>query len=173
MIHELAIQKDDAVLLLWCWTWDWFEYIQNYLWDSWHLIGVDISWEMLSFAADLINHEQRKNITLVESDASQFLTWVSMKNQKFDVVICELSLSVMCNWKKVIKSSFHVLKDNWRFGLLDREVAKPWIISKLVNFFAQSECTRKLSENTSLIFGLAWFVKRYFFWNVVISVFKK
>lgn len=113
LIKEIAhLNDDDTVLDLACGT---GLYTRNLAKESEKrkIVGVDLSWPMLRYAAEKIKDQEINNIVLFHGDAHH----LPLKDSSVDAAICSGSLHLFDDARQVLKELFRVIKSNGHLAL--------------------------------------------------------
>jgi ubiquinone/menaquinone biosynthesis C-methylase UbiE len=150
VIQSLQLQAGQTVLDLGCGSGLNFELIIDAIGPQGTLIGVDFSAKMLRKAQKTIDTHGWKNVFLLQQDASKLnikeLNIYSGIDIRMDRILCTLGLSVFPEWQLVFEKSFNLLKQNGKFGIMDLYNNKRSFQTRIVNFLADSDISRKVWE---------------------------
>ena len=150
LIQSLQLQPGQTVLDIGCGSGLNFELIIDTIGPHGTLIGVDFSAKMLERAQKTIDKNGWKNVFLLKQDATKLnlkeLNIHSGNNIRIDRILCTLGLSVFPDWQLVFEKSFNLLEPNGKFGIMDLYNNKRTFQTRIVNFLADSDISRKLWE---------------------------
>jgi len=149
LLDKLKLKKGDKVLLIACGTGISFKSILEKIGETGKIVGIDNSTKMLDIANKKISSNSWKNINLIKENAekvsSELIEKTIGEKIEFDVVIAELAFSVIPNWKTSIKRSLDLLKPNGKIGVLDGFRKQNDLITKILNYFPNSNISRNIS----------------------------
>ena len=150
VIKSLQLQSGQTVLDLGCGSGLNFELIIDAIGPQGILIGVDFSAKMLMRAKQTIDKHGWKNVFLLQQDATKLnikeLNIHSSSDIRIDRILCTLGLSVFPDWQLVFEKSFNILEPNGKFGIMDLYNNKRTFQTRMVNFLADSDISRKVWE---------------------------
>jgi demethylmenaquinone methyltransferase/2-methoxy-6-polyprenyl-1,4-benzoquinol methylase len=150
LIQSLELQPGQTVLDIGCGSGLNFELIINAIGPHGTLIGVDFSAKMLERAQKTIDKNGWKNVFLLKQDATKLnlkeLNIHSGNDIRIDRILCTLGLSVFPDWQLVFEKSFDLLEPNGKFGIMDLYNSKRSFQTRMVNFLADSDISRKVWE---------------------------
>jgi demethylmenaquinone methyltransferase/2-methoxy-6-polyprenyl-1,4-benzoquinol methylase len=150
VIHSLQLQPGQTVLDIGCGSGLNFELIIDAIGPYGTLIGVDFSAKMLKRAQQSIDKHGWKNVFLFKQDATKLnlkeFTIHSDNDIRIDRILCTLGLSVFPDWQLVFEKSFSLLEHNGKFGIMDLYNSKRTFQTRIVNFLADSDISRKVWE---------------------------
>jgi len=176
LINGLDLKKGDRILIIACGTGQNFSLIENKIGKEGQIIAVDISEGMLNQAKKRIVKNNWKNIILIHKDVRK-LNVEFFENENininFDIVLGELAFSVIPDWKKVINTSRTLLKEHGKIGLLDWHREQNDLITKTVDYFAESEIRRETLNYTATLFEKFEIKEKYFFDNIYVAIGEK
>jgi ubiquinone/menaquinone biosynthesis C-methylase UbiE len=144
-VATLRLEKGHTVLDLGCGSGLNFELIREAIGPEGTLIGVDFSAQMLDRARALVAQRGWTNVHLLQQDARE-LDLTSLGKLRLDRVICTLGLSVFPDWQGVFAKSFNLLSAGGRYCVMDLFNDRSTVQSRLVNFLADSEISRRVWE---------------------------
>ena len=144
-VAALRLERGLTVLDLGCGSGLNFELLREAIGLEGTLIGVDFSGQMLERARALVAQRGWTNVHLLQQDARE-LDLTSLGKPRPDRVICTLGLSVFPDWKGVFARSFDMLSAGGRYGVMDLFNDRSSLQSRLVNFLADSEISRRVWE---------------------------
>ncbi len=176
LINGLDLKKGDRILIIACGTGQNFSLIENKIGKEGEIIAVDISEGMLNEAKKRIIKNKWQNIKLIHKDVREINADFFEKENidiNFDIIIGVLAFSVIPDWKKVINTSKSLLKKQGKIGLLDWYRAQNDLITKTVDYFAESEIRRKTLNYTATLFENFEVKGKYFFDNIYVAIGKK
>ncbi len=150
VIQSLQLQPGQTVLDLGCGSGLNFELIIGAIGPQGTLIGVDFSAKMLQRAQKTIDIHGWKNVFLLQQDATKLnikeLNIHSRSDIRIDRILCTLGLSVFPDWQIVFDKSFNLLEPTGKFGIMDLYNNKRTFQTRIVNFLADSDISRKVWE---------------------------
>ncbi|MCX6189029.1 MAG: methyltransferase domain-containing protein [Bacteroidetes bacterium] len=150
IIQSLQLQPGQTVLDLGCGSGLNFELIIDVIGPQGILIGVDFSAKMLQRAQETIDLHGWKNVFLLQQDAAKInikeLNIQSRSDIRIDRILCTLGLSVFPDWQNVFEKSYNLLESNGKFGIMDLYNNKRTFQTRMVNFLADSDISRKVWE---------------------------
>ena len=150
LIQSLQLQPGQTALDIGCGSGLNFELIIDAIGPHGTLIGVDFSAKMLERAQKTIDKNGWKNVFLLQQDATQLnlkeLNIHSGNDIHVDRILCTLGLSVFPDWQLVFEKSFNMLEPNGKFGIMDLYNRKKTFQTRMVNFLADSDISRKVWE---------------------------
>ena len=150
VIQLLQLQQGQSVLDLGCGSGLNFELIIEAIGPTGTLIGIDFSEKMLKRAQQLVDKHGWKNVILIEKDATKLtieeLKILLNKDIRIDNILCTLGFSVFPEWQLVFEKSFNLLASKGKFGIMDLYNDKKTFQTKIVNFLADSDISRKVWE---------------------------
>lgn len=112
-IDALNPKEGHTVVDLGCGTGLNFLHLEKRVGSSGHIIGVDISNEMLAMSTKKIKKNNWRNISLINSDFNDYET-----PDKVDSIISTYSIGLGTNYKNTIEKSFQNLKPGGKFAIL-------------------------------------------------------
>ncbi len=150
VIQSLQLQPGQTVLDLGCGSGLNFELIIGAIGPQGTLIGVDFSAKMLQRAQKTIDIHGWKNVFLLQQDATKLnikeLNIHSRSDIRIDRILCTLGLSVFPDWQIVFEKSFNLLEPTGKFGIMDLYNNRRTFQTRMVNFLADSDISRKVWE---------------------------
>ncbi len=150
VIQSLQLQPGQTVLDLGCGSGLNFELIIGAIGPQGTLIGVDFSAKMLQRAQKTIDIHGWKNVFLLLQDATKLnikeLNIHSGSDIRIDRILCTLGLSVFPDWQIVFEKSFNLLEPTGKFGIMDLYNNRRTFQTRMVNFLADSDISRKVWE---------------------------
>lgn len=150
LIQALQLQPGQTVLDVGCGSGLNFELIIDAIGPHGTLIGVDFSAKMLVRAKQTIEKHGWKNVFLLQQDATKLnlkeLNIHSGNDIRIDRILCTLGLSVFPDWQLVFEKSFNLLEPNGKYGIMDLYNGKRTFQTRIVNFLADSDISRKVWE---------------------------
>ncbi len=112
------------------------------------IYGTDFSQGMLRKGQINIDKNNWKNITLFQADAREltpsYLKTQTIKDLRFDRIICALGLSVIPDWEQVLDKMLELLKENGKIVIVDVFAEKRNFNTWLVEKFARADLNRKI-----------------------------
>ena len=150
VIQSLQLQPGQTVLDIGCGSGLNFELIIDTIGPQGTLIGVDFSTKMLMLAQQTIDKHGWKNVFLLQQDATKLnlkeLNNHSSSEFHIDRILCTLGLSVFPDWQLVFEKSFNLLEPNGKYGIMDLYNNNRTFQTRIVNFLADSDISRKVWE---------------------------
>ena len=150
VIQSLELQPGQTVLDIGCGSGLNFELIIDAIGPQGTLFGVDFSAKMLMRAQQTIDKHGWKNVFLLQQDATKLnikeLNIHSGSDIRIDRILCTLGLSVFPDWQLVFEKSFSLLEPNGKFGIMDLYNNNRTFQTRIVNFLADSDISRKVWE---------------------------
>lgn len=149
-IEKLELKKGQTILNVPCGTGVNFKYFQGALENSGLIIGIDLSSGMLDHAKRTIKKNAWTNIDLVFENATNIdQNWIEefseQKGQiKIDAILCDLGLSGLPEWQKIIDNMISILRPNGKIVILDWYLEKSSPLSKFVKWIGKGEVDRPL-----------------------------
>lgn len=149
-VKELGLQPGQTVLNVPCGTGQNFEYFQEYLQDTGLILGVDISPGMLEKAETKVQHNDWKNIQLINQDVRKVdQKWLEelSKNElpvTIDAIICDLGLSGFPDWQQVIDKFLTLLRPGGKIVIMDWYMEKRTLRGAFVEWIGKGEVTRPI-----------------------------
>ena len=172
LINSLNIDENDRILVVACGTGQSFTLIQEKLRGSGEIIAVDSSYEMLEYARRKVRNNHWENIQLIQMDARELSKEYFIEKgiqDQFEVVLGELAFSVIPEWEKIMKNSVALLKNGGKIGLLDWYRPKNDVMTKMVNYFANSEITRDTESYAKSLVAEYKPIYKFFFQSVYVG----
>jgi demethylmenaquinone methyltransferase/2-methoxy-6-polyprenyl-1,4-benzoquinol methylase len=149
-IQSLRLQPGLTVLDLGCGSGLNFELIMESIGAQGTLIGVDFSAKMLERAQETVDRHGWKNVYLLQKDARQLdlqsLDSLTGRSVQINRILCTLGLSVFPAWQDVFERSFDLLASDGRYCVMDLFNQNNTFQTRLVNFLANSEISRRIWE---------------------------
>ncbi len=121
--NDSSLKKGDLVLVFCCGTGLDFPYILEKIGKEGSIIGVDFSTEMLERAKEKIRTNKWENVGLVEADITKY---DDKPNEKADVGVCTLGLSIIPEYKKAYYNLLAQVKDQGEIIIGDMQLASGW-----------------------------------------------
>lgn len=118
-----SLKKGDRVLVFCCGTGLDFPYILNMIGKEGSIIGVDFSSEMLKNAKDKIRENKWENVELVEADITKY---EKEFDEKADVGVCTLGMSIIPEYKKAYYNLLAQVKEEGEIIIGDMQLASGW-----------------------------------------------
>lgn len=125
VFSEIEVRQGDSLLLVGVGTGEDFPFLPA----GTSVTGIDLSEDMLKIAEDKMNS---RDITLLQMNAEN----MEFGNQKFDVIVLNLILSVVEHPEKVLEKSLNFLSPGGTLLVFDKFIdsnQKPNIIRRLLN----------------------------------------
>ncbi len=147
-IADLNLIQHQIVLNLPCGTGQNFEDFQEYLSNTWKIIGIDLSNGMLEKARGKIKKHKWENIQIIKEDATKIDTrWI--KNEfgsdiKIDAVFCDLGLSGFPQWQAIIDNMISILRPKGQIVIMDWYIEKPTLRGKFIRWVGKGEVDRPI-----------------------------
>jgi len=113
-IDALDLGPGSTVVDIGCGTGLNFAMLQERIGDNGRIIGLDLTPEMLAEAAQRVEQERWKNVTLVEADAAAFIF-----PRPVDAVLSAFALSFVPGFETVIENGMDALRRGGKFAVLD------------------------------------------------------
>ena len=148
-IKELQLKNGQTVLNVPCGTGVNFKYFNEYLNNSGLIIGIDLSSGMLDKAKQKIEKNGWTNIETELNDATKIdRNWLDYRNEQItvDAVFCDLGLSGLPEWRKIIDNMISILKPNGRIVILDWYLEKPSLRGNFVKWIGKGEVDRPIYQ---------------------------
>ncbi|MFD2835451.1 methyltransferase domain-containing protein [Gramella sp. AN32] len=147
-IKELELKNGQTVLNVPCGTGVNFKYFNEYLNNSGHIIGIDLSSGMLGKARQKIEKNGWKNIETELNNATKInQKWLEgYRNEKIavDAIFCDLGLSGLPEWRNIIDNMISILKPKGRIVILDWYLEKPSFRGDFVKWIGKGEVDRPI-----------------------------
>lgn len=149
-IEKLEIKKGQTVLNIPCGTGVNFKYFQSILENTGLIIGIDLSGGMLNQAKQKTEKKGWTNINLELENATKidqnWLTEYSKRNGPIEInaVLCDLGLSGLPEWQKIIDNMISILGPNGNIVILDWYLEKSGPLAKFVKWIGKGEVDRPL-----------------------------
>jgi len=122
--NESSLKNGDRVLVFCCGTGLDFPHILKKIGKEGKIVGVDFSTEMLKYAKEKVRKEKWGNIELIEADITQFKDQL---DQKFDVGVCTLGLSIIPEFKLAYNNLLSYVKSQGQIIIGDMQLASGWL----------------------------------------------
>ncbi len=150
-IESLNIKQGNTVVDIACGTGLNFKYIKDKIGPHGTLIGVDYSSAMLRKAKKKIVRNKWENSHLLQKDVSGIqhddLTNLTGKsNLKIDAILCTLGFTVIPEWENAFNSSFHLLKNDGYFAIMDAHFKYDSLSTKINEFLSGGDGSRRTWE---------------------------
>ena len=120
-VEALNLKKGDTVIEIGCGTGLNFSLLRKKVGPNGNIIGVDLTPEMLEKADKRIRRNGWQNVTLVQSDASEYLF-----PEHIDGIISTFAITLIPEYDRVIQKSAAVLSPNARFVIVDFKKPDKW-----------------------------------------------
>ena len=120
-VQELRLNPGDTVVEIGCGTGLNFELLQRQVGPQGHIVGVDLTAEMLAKARRRMERNHWSNITLIQSDAAAFEF-----PQQVDGVISTFALTLVPEYDTVIQHAAAVLPNGKWLVILDFKMPDRW-----------------------------------------------
>lgn len=121
--NDSSLSKGDRVLVFCCGTGSDFSFILDKIGKEGSIIGVDFSSEMLKKAREKIKLNNWENVKLVEADITKY---DDKLNEKADVGVCTLGMSIIPEYKKAYYNLISQVKDQGEIIIGDMQLASGW-----------------------------------------------
>lgn len=149
-IKEMCILEGQHLLNIPCGTGQNLAYFQEYLKNTGHIVGLDLSKGMLAQASKKTEKNKWSNITLHEADATQVdIEWINNhipSVQIFDTVLCDLGLSGFPHWQKIIDNLLSLLKPNGKIVIMDWYIPKASLRGHFIKWIGKGEVDRPIYQ---------------------------
>ena len=122
--NDSSLKKGDRVLVFCCGTGLDFSHIVKKIGKDGKIIGIDFSSEMLKKAKEKIRREKWENIELIEADITKF---ENKLDEKFDVGICTLGMSIIPEYKSAYYNLLSNVKKQGEIIIGDMQLASGWL----------------------------------------------
>ena len=119
-INESSIKKGDTVLVFCCGTGLDFPHILKRIGNEGKIIGVDFSLLMLRKAEGKVKKNGWENIELIHADVTKF---ENALNNKADVGVCTLGMSIIPNFQQAYYNLLSNVKDKGEIIIGDMQLA--------------------------------------------------
>jgi ubiquinone/menaquinone biosynthesis C-methylase UbiE len=120
-ISRLGLKPGDITVEIGCGSGHNFTYVQHYIGETGHLIGVDLTDAMLRQAQSRIEKHGWKNIRLVESEAARYSF-----PDNINGVFSTFALTLIPEYQTIIEEASKALVDSGRLVLLDLKKPQQW-----------------------------------------------
>lgn len=118
-----SLKANDRVLVFCCGTGLDFQPILEKIGPGGEIIGVDFSTQMLEKAKEKVQKYGWKNVQLIQADVTDF---ENKLDQKANVGVCSLGLSLIPDFKKAYCSLLSNIKDQGEVIIGDMQLASGW-----------------------------------------------
>jgi ubiquinone/menaquinone biosynthesis C-methylase UbiE len=113
-VNALRLRPGGTVLDLACGTGANFPWLEQAVGPAGHIIGVDLTPDMLNQAQKRMQKNGWTNVELLQAEAGSFNFPILL-----DGVVCTYAISLMPNFAEIIQKSATALKDGGRMAVLD------------------------------------------------------
>ena len=120
-VEALKLRKGDTVIEIGCGTGLNFSLLRKKVGPDGNIIGVDLTPEMLEKADKRIRRNGWKNVTLVQSDAAEYLF-----PEHLDGIISTFAITLVPEYDRVIQKGAAALSANARFVIVDFKKPDRW-----------------------------------------------
>ena len=120
-VEALKLKKGDTVIEIGCGTGLNFSLLRKKVGPDGNIIGVDLTPEMLEKADKRIRRNGWKNVTLVQSDAAEYLF-----PEYIDGIISTFAITLVPEYDRVIQKGAAALSANARFVIVDFKKPDRW-----------------------------------------------
>ena len=121
---DSSLKRGDRVLVFCCGTGLDFPYILDIVGKEGKIVGVDFSSEMLKRTEAKVNEYGWGNIELIEADITKFKY---SSDNKFDVGVCTLGLSIIPEFKTAYNNLLSNVKQEGEIIVGDMQLASGWL----------------------------------------------
>jgi ubiquinone/menaquinone biosynthesis C-methylase UbiE len=121
--NDSSLKRGDRVLVFCCGTGLDFPPILKKIGKEGSIIGVDFSSEMLKSAKEKIKKNNWENVELIEADITKY---EGKQDEKADVGVCTLGLSIIPEYKKAFNNLLSQVKENGEIIIGDMQLATGW-----------------------------------------------
>ncbi len=121
--NDSSLKEGDRVLVFCCGTGLDFPHILKKIGREGQIIGVDFSSEMLNIAKEKVSKNSWENIELIEADVTKF---ENNLDNKVDVGVCTLGLSIIQEYKSAYYNLLSNVKDCGEIIIGDMQLASGW-----------------------------------------------
>jgi ubiquinone/menaquinone biosynthesis C-methylase UbiE len=118
--NESSLKRGDRVLVFCCGTGLDFSYILKKIGKDGKIVGVDFSSEMLKIAEKRVKRKKWENVDLIEADITNLK---EPFDEKFDVGVCTLGMSIIPEYKKAYKNLVSNIKNQGEIIIGDIQLA--------------------------------------------------
>ncbi|MFC1771496.1 class I SAM-dependent methyltransferase [Candidatus Margulisiibacteriota bacterium] len=121
--NNSSLKRGDRVLVFCCGTGLDFPHILKKIGKEGKIVGVDFSSEMLNKAKEKIRKQKWENIELIKADITKFRDKL---DEKFDVGVCTLGLSIIPEYKSAYYNLLSYVKKQGEIIIGDMQLASGW-----------------------------------------------
>lgn len=165
-----SLKKGDRVLVFCCGTGLDFPHILKKIGKEGSIIGVDFSSEMLKKAKEKIRINKWNNVELVKADITSYYEKLE---EKADVGVCTLGLSIIPEYKRAYNNLLSNVKEQGEIIIGDMQLASGWLagLNPLTIFLSKKfGGTQEGHQNSLELYavmkkGLSDLKKKEFFFN--------
>ncbi|MCB0666542.1 MAG: methyltransferase domain-containing protein [Saprospiraceae bacterium] len=149
-IKNLQLKKGQTVMNLPCGTGVNFKYFQHYLAGSGLIIGIDLSSGMLNQAKRKRDRNAWTNIDLRLANATNIdQRWLQGLSEKkgqvnVDAIFCDLGLSGLPEWRRIIDNMISILRPQGRMVILDWYLEHSGMLAEFVKWIGKGEVDRPI-----------------------------
>jgi ubiquinone/menaquinone biosynthesis C-methylase UbiE len=142
-VQALQLKAGDTVVEIGCGTGLNFDLLQQRIGPRGQIVGVDLTPEMLSKAAERIARKGWSNVRLIQSDASAFEF-----PRPVDGVVSTFALTLVPEYDRVIEKAAQALKKGRRLVILDFKLPNwpAWLIDMFIVLTRPFGVTRDLGD---------------------------
>lgn len=135
-IGAAGLSRGDRVLVFCCGTGREFAAVQERIGPEGSIVGVDFSPAMLSQARDCVEREHWTNVTLLESDVTEF---EAPREAPFDAGVCTLGMSIIPDWTLAYRNLLASVRRGGRVVIGDLQLAtgRRALLNPLVSWWAR------------------------------------
>ena len=126
-VHKLELRCGERVLEVGCGTGRNFAYLEAAVGPEGHVIGVDLSEEMLARCGALCETRRWQNVTLVRGDALEYIA-----SEQVDAVLFSLSYCTMLHRKQILGHAWSQLRPGGRLVILEGKTI-PGLLGRLLH----------------------------------------
>lgn len=148
-IKELELKNGQTVLNVPCGTGVNFKYFNDFLNNSGLIIGIDLSSGMLDKARQKIEKNDWTNVRTELINAIKIdQSWLDYRDEQItvDAIFCDLGLSGLLEWRKIIDNMFPILKPRGRIVILDWYLEKSSLRGNFVKWIGKGEVNRPIYQ---------------------------
>lgn len=120
-VQELHFDPGDTVVEIGCGTGLNFELLLHQIGPQGHIVGVDLTPEMLAKASERVARNNWSNVSLIQSDAAAFEF-----PRPVDGVISTFALTLVPEYDRVIQNAAAALSNGKRLVILDFKMPDAW-----------------------------------------------
>lgn len=148
-VAALTLQAHQTVLNVPCGTGQDLAYFQEYLQNTGHIMGIDLSTGMLGKAKKKCDSNGWTNVRLIEANVLDIDTaWIkkhtAVQPPVIDAVLCDLGLSGFPQWQRVIDNLLSILRPDGKIVIMDWYIAKPSWRGEFIKWIGKGEVDRPI-----------------------------